>query len=109
MAHSCMPCRDFLDIFLRAGARASAGAPTRHARVRALQLEVILQSELQYARVTGAGDLSEIRCPHRQPRVAQVRMVQDIEEFRAELQLVPLRYRESLVDGKVPVKWTRTE
>src|SRR5207247_10287870 len=67
------------------------------------------QSELQHSRVTGAGDLAEIRCSYRQPRVAQVRMVQDIEEFRAELQPVPLRYRERLVDRKVPVKRTRTE
>ena len=36
-------------------------------------------------------------------------MVQDIEEFRAELQPVPLRYRERLVDRKVPVKRTRTD
>src|SRR6266568_4455140 len=29
------------------------------------RLEVILQSELQHARVAGTGDLAEIRCPYR--------------------------------------------
>src|SRR5207245_2641720 len=53
--------------------------------------------------------LPKFAVPTVNPGVAQVRMVQDIEKFRAELQPVPLRYRERLIDRKVPVKRTRTE
>src|ERR1017187_20830 len=73
------------------------------------RLERQLQRELNDASVDGgAADLAEARRIQTGVRIREVRVVQDVEDFRAEFHLLPLPNREALEDGKVHVELTGT-
>lgn len=74
-------------------------------------LEQVLQRELDQARVgAGGGDLSKGAwrvSSHR--RVTELRMVQEIEKFGAELDGLPFRDLRALEDGPVEIELARSE
>src|SRR5689334_21945895 len=77
-------------------------------RIRQVWSKDVLQSELDLpGSPHGAGDLTGCRCPisagikNTQRRVREVRVVQDIEEFRTELEIVPFANRRGLQQREI--------
>src|SRR5436309_10625226 len=63
-----------------------------------------LQSHLDNAGRSGAGDSAKTARRDRRPGVIQIRMIQPVEEFRPVLQAPSFRNPEILVRGEVDVK-----
>src|SRR5262249_11810408 len=61
------------------------------------------QSELRYARIACAGHLPERSRPESSAHPAELRMVEEVEELRAELQRYLLRQPSLLDEGDVPI------
>src|SRR5213078_2465160 len=59
------------------------------------------------ARIAGAGDLHEITAGDGGGRIREVHVVERIERFEAELELLPLSQREVLVQPEIRVEGAR--
>src|SRR5258708_5959218 len=70
--------------------------------------ELEAQRELQDSGIAGAGDFHEIAAGDRGIRIRQVDIVEQVERFEPELELLPLRQAEILVQPEVQVERTRT-
>jgi hypothetical protein len=79
-------------------------APTPHENSKQ-----ILECELRYPWIAGAGDLTQSRCAHRQAGIPQVRMIREVEEFDPELQVVAFVQNERFVNSEIPIKRARPQ
>src|SRR5690349_14538327 len=62
-----------------------------------------LQAQLQHARIGGAEDVSDVGVVHRRVRVAEIRPVEEVERFKAELYGKSLGGTKILERGEVDV------
>src|SRR5215471_1306402 len=93
----------------KAGANIARAAAKERTNLRRIS-EAVLQRELNHARVDdGRGDLSECcRRIERRGRIAELSVIEHVEEFRTELKNLAFGEERVLDDGDVPVELARS-